>query len=349
MNLLRRIPAIGIATGILLFSFCQTASAFTYWHGVRSDDWNDGISGSVSNWYSAPPPNGGPLNVPKINAMFAKGALRLNIVIRNRTGIGKMQFEPEAPVYTFRIARNRTMTIDGAGIVNKSNSTPKFTVLKGATLLLNGTAALRPLAGGASASIEAVDLGAGFKLGSEAKGGNAIVLNRNNAYTHFLDRSTAERMTITSRSGGETAFFDRSSPERAHLINLTGGYTSVAGTDGPSGNGVVPVGRIDNNGQFAIGDRTVNVEQTLTQGADGSLKLIIRQQVYGSLSIEGQATLDGELIVNATSSALPGTYKVIVANARTGQFSKLTFSGPSTLKARLAYSAREVRVIIEPK
>src|SRR4051812_16482252 len=104
---------IGASSAVLLLLASSMAASArdAYWHGVRSADWNHGISGGVSNWYSLAPPSGLAKRVPDGDAIFANGALRLQVTVKKFTSIGLTRFLPNAPQYAFRIEPGGALTL----------------------------------------------------------------------------------------------------------------------------------------------------------------------------------------------------------------------------------------------
>src|SRR5690348_12850317 len=102
----RRLAA-AVFCAVVTLTCAQTAHALdAFWHGVRSDVWSDGIAAGISNWYSQAPPDGVARAVPGGTATFAPGAMRFNLRITQNASVARMIFTSDAPLYTFRIARN---------------------------------------------------------------------------------------------------------------------------------------------------------------------------------------------------------------------------------------------------
>jgi hypothetical protein len=349
------VRATRLAAGIAAFIFVCAGSRIVqaedaFWHGVRSDIWNQGISGGVSNWYSDHPPNGVALDVPTTTAIFADGALRTSIVIKQDAAIGRIRFDPDAPVYSFRIARARKLSLTGRGLTNGSASTPQFTVLQSSLMELTGTARFIASGGAAAANIQTVD-GGRLTFGDQTQGGNATVHNDRRGQTVFRNKSSAGQMIITNQNRGVVMFLNLSTGDHAHLINGARGEIDASFGGGPAGDGVIPVGAIDNGGVVDLSSNTLKVAQTFTQTGGGSLNLdLTSSTLFGSIVTTQGATLGGDLNVTAHLGIDPGNYKIIHAKGgRTGTFARLTFTGRNDLKARLAYSGKEVVLIVTEK
>jgi hypothetical protein len=159
-------------------------------------------------------------------------------------------------------------------------------------------------------------------------------------------------MTIRNRDGGEVTFFDRSTGGDARLENQRQGVIEFLGT-GPAGDRVIPVGTIVNNGRIGLGDRTLKVRHGFGQGSSGVLFIDVKSggRVGGVDDTVGAVNLNGALVVYADRTTRPGNYKIVRARqgVRSGKFSTLILRGRNNLKARLAYSRKEVTLIIERK
>jgi hypothetical protein len=351
--------AAGVACAVCIFAIAASNRARadeSFWHGVRSDIWNEGISQTqVSNWYSEHPPNGLADEVPHGTAIFAGGALRTNIVVKRDAEIGRIRFEPDAPLYTFRIARGRTLSITGRGLTNQSATIPKFTVLgdgsgRPGRMTLSGTARFVSASTAAAVEIKTSD-GALLTLSDRSQGGNATVFNTARGQTVIKNRASAERMIITNSNRGAVLFQNLATGDQAHLINERRGQIDFTCARGPANDGVIPVGAIDNDGDVDLYDITLTVSQTFNQTANGSLNVDVYTPTrYGNIAVTGGASLDGDLDIVAHVGVEPGTYKIIHAKGgRTGKFARLTFNGRTDLRARLAYSRKEVALIVEEK
>ena len=115
---------IALALSFALAAPASAASA--WWHGVRSNNWQDGIASGQSNWYSLAPPNGTAQPVPDKTAKFAPGAKVFEISIGVPTTVETMDFRNNPPRYTFTV--NDTFSLTGKGVNNPSSITPLFIV-----------------------------------------------------------------------------------------------------------------------------------------------------------------------------------------------------------------------------
>jgi hypothetical protein len=345
---LRRLAAAILCAAFTIPCSDAARAVDAYWHGVRSTVWSDGIQGGQSNWYSQAPPNGNARNVPDGTATFAAGAMQFNVVMTQDADIDRMIFATDAPLYTFRLARNVDFYVNGAGLINRSNQVPKFTLLKNVIMTVTGAARFVG-AGAKAAQITTID-GAALDFLVTARGGDAIVFNTKDGKTRFYASSSAEDMTITNRTGGSVLFNGYATGAKAHIINEADGLLKVSGGFGPDGDLQIPVGEVDNDGSVDIGTRTLRVARNFAQSADGELSLSMSSARFGSVVTSLNATLGGALSILAANNVNPGSYKVVRAGGtRTGKFGQLNFTGPANLKARLAYSAKEVTLIVETK
>jgi hypothetical protein len=124
----RQTTSFPLALALLCAFILPAQAGSAFWHGVRSNDWNGGISSGQSNWYSLAPPNGTAQPVPDITAKFAPGALRTAISIAAPTVIKNMDFRNNPPPYVFTVTD--TFSLIGVGITNAATNTnnPLFIV-----------------------------------------------------------------------------------------------------------------------------------------------------------------------------------------------------------------------------
>ena len=351
MSLRQLAAAVACTTVILAVVTSIPAHALdAFWHGVRSDKWEDGIDPGTqqSNWYSQAPPNGAARQVPHGTATFAKDALRMSLRITSLAEVGLMQFDSDAPLYAFRVARNAALRLTGAGL--KSSSTPRFTLLGHAQMNLHDDAHLVSLGATPAAQITLTDDAVLF-FRDQSGGGNATVANKNNSEVGFLNHSSAENMTILNQSNGIVLFNNLASGGKAHLINQVTGLLDFTNTSGPNGDHRMPVGRIENDGFISLRYLKLVVGKSFTQTANGQLRLALYKPANSGGVVTGQnVTLGGDLVLEASPITTTGSFDVVRAGgAITGKFASVFLLGRNDLKARVAYSGKLVRVFIEEK
>lgn len=288
--------------------------------------------------------------VPDGIATFADGAMRFGIVVRQNATIGRMRFTVDAPLYSFTIARNKSFVVGGFGVSNQSTNSPRIRVLGGAELRLTGTARLVGPQSSPAARITTTDDG-GLIFVDSARGGNGVVINSARGVTSFDDNSSAEQMDITNQNGGWTIFAGRSTGETASIFNSAGGDLDCVHAFGPQNDRRLPMGDVVNRGRVLLGRVNLALIRGYTQSSEGTLNInVISNTIFGVLTTGQGVRLAGAFIVNAGAGVQAGTYKVIRATgARTGKFASVQLNGAPTLKARLAYSGKEVSLILEPK
>ena len=351
-----------------LLTCAATASAYAqngYWHGALNANWNQGVTtgGGASNWYSeppSPPASGTPLPVPAGVAVFAAGGLS-SVVITKDTRIATMRLAPDAPQYFFSISgEDRTLDIDGKGIINQSQArAPRIVISDRAILQFHNSA--RIVAGDGNNGAEFTIVGGILKFRGESNGGHATVYNANNNQPHigrivFVGHSSAAHMRIRNVGPAHIAFSGQSTAGNAHLVNEADFFTQkkpvilFVGT-GPAGDGRTTAGRITNDaGTVLIGGQVkLTVLEDFTQRANGSLYFSLGTTGAGSIHVKGTSKLAGELIVN--NGQIAGRHVLFrAAGARTGVFSKVRFTEfAAGLKGRVAYMGRDVVLFIEPK
>jgi hypothetical protein len=357
MSSKRLTAAIASISLIAAVACADTARALdAYWWGYQSNLWGDGIDPvhpQLSNWFSAPrgDPNAVSRSVPDGTARFGPGADRTAVRIGEHATIGRMSFTPDAPRYSFVIPSDRRLILNGAGVVNQSSAvTPWFQILGYAQMRLRGEARFGSQVGARGALITTTELG---KLTFEdmTRGGDAEVLNRNGGATTFTDLASAERMTITNSTGGFTVFRGGSTGDRAHIINQPSGilYCNITSADKK-----LPIGKVDNHGRVELATTKLLVGRIYEQSASGILELNVSSPTnFGAVIAKGGARLGGNLFVRLTASAVPGFVKIVQVTDGpvAGRFAKVSFGGDGTdtLRPSLVYTARDVRVVLQPK
>ena len=334
--------AYGLAFGIISQAYALDA----FWHGVRSDDWNDGIHPPTqqSNWYSQAPPNGLPRQVPDGTAIFANGAVRMRLKISSDTVIATMRFPANTARYTFGIDTDKQLLINGGGLINNSTVSPFFFVDGSMTFV---QAAKMTGAAGRSAKISTINDGT-LSFRNTSRGGNAIVANTLGGQTVFFDRTSADRMVINNFAlkGGAstTTFLGRSNGGEAQFENEAEGIINFQSTTGPAGDRKVTAGSIDNAGRLNVGLNTLTVLNKFKQAGSGFLRLTIAPQQGGRVLVKNVATIGGNLVISGQSN-LPAGQRLILraGGGLAGKFAKVQFIGfPAGPKPVLVYSANSV-------
>jgi hypothetical protein len=354
----KRLTAALACTSLVLAVACADAARAldAYWWGYQSNHWGDGIDPvhpQLSNWFSAPrgDPNAVSRGVPDGTARFAPDADRTTVLISEDATIGRMSFTPDAPRYSFVISHYGQLIFNGAGLVNQSTAvTPWFRIMPFAEMRLRGVARLGSVGGAPSALITTEDKS---KLIFEdtAGGGDAEVLNKGRGVTRFTDSASAEQMTITNSPGGFTSFDAGSTGDRAHIINQPSGvlYCRISSPDKK-----LPIGKVDNSGEVYLATTKLMVGRTYEQTASGRLELSVSGATnFGAVIAKKAARLGGDLVVGVSASAVPGFVKIVQVSdgPLVGKFAKVTFYGigTDTLRPSLVYTARDVRVVLQPK
>lgn len=347
MPRLRRIAlAAAFAAGFLpVAPGARALDAF--WHGVLDAKWETGKTFGASNWYSRPPPDGAARDVPDGAATFTEGALRFEISIgRHPTEVGAAVFPKKAPRYAFTVEPNVTFRLVGEGVVTATPRTPRFVVRSEGRMQLKGAAHFFPPTGLTSAGVFVEPHGR-LDFTDTARGGNADVRSRGRVT--FVDSATAENMTVAifseaPRERPDVLFADRSTAGDASFDVGSNTTLDLGFTQGPNGDGALTAGSIANAGLTLIDKNRVTLSRSFSQGDSGSLS--IRgdgQGRVGRLLVDGAASLSGELQFH--DNGLPaGSYRVLFAKG--GRTGRLRLR-PVTPGVRLAYSGKEVRLIID--
>ena len=170
----------------------------SYWHGVRSSDWNDGKAGEASNWYELAPPNGNPTEVPDGTAFFAPGALRKTAVVRVKKSIKKVDFTAGNDKYTIYVQNPGGLTVKGQGVANASGQEQGFEVDGKKTFLTLMNNAVTGIGGPAN---------------------RITIINTASGETRFRGTASASNSKITNETDGKVRFYDKASAGSAELIN----------------------------------------------------------------------------------------------------------------------------------
>ena len=219
--------AAPVACIALLLVSGAVSSAFAldaFWQGRRSQLWEHGVAGGVSNWYSKRPLQGKPRDVPDGAAIFATGARRHQILLvrREPVTISSLAFLTDTRRYSFEIPSGAEMSIVGDGVFNYSPKTPEFLVR--GKLAIRNSARLRAGAGRTSALIVNRRR---VEFYNHSRGGNAEISNDSRVVFHNESSAGGMKITNTPRAdfqpgGGTTVFRDRSTGGSAHVTNHPG-------------------------------------------------------------------------------------------------------------------------------
>jgi autotransporter-associated beta strand protein len=254
------------------------------------NEWTQG-----TNWTSSP-------TVPDRTATFTNNGAPTAVTISNTTSINTIQFTSSAPAYAFSV-NGALLSIDGAGIVNASASTPTFTN-NGAVTFTNAS----------SAGTSAFVTNGGFLLS-------------------FTDTSTAGTATITTNNLGLTQFTSNSTGGDARFINNSGGVVDFSGTSGPSGNRQITAGSIEGAGTYWLGANQLTVGSNnlsttvsgliLDGGISGGTGASLVKVGTGTLTLAGSNNYTGPTtvvagtLVAAASNALPDQTALAVNSGAT--------------------------------
>lgn len=336
------LAAISLALGVA--SPVHAVDAF--WQGRRDAVWNHGINpnNGISNWYSRAPLKGQPRDMPNGGAIFAEGAREYDIEIRGHQQAVLLVFRKNSERYKFDI-RN-SLTIRNGGIQNYDPSPPLFTILPDASLYFRENAALVSHGDWPSASIKLGRNGL-LSFGDRSRGGTAAVQNFGGG-VYFTGMASAERMTIINRSqtesvhGSHTIFWGRSTGGDAQFENGRNGHLDFAETRGPPGEGV-SAGRINSQGKLHIGTTTLQVRESFTQEAKGTLSIDHDGAKHGRLVVENDMRLGGTLLATGFfRPELTGRHTILRAKGqRLGKFDNEVLNG-----GRLEYGPKTVVLVI---
>lgn len=343
-----RLRVLTISAAVLL-GLCADAVALNgFWHGVRSDNWHDGIQNGVSNWYSLAPAEGVPREVPDGTASFFPGAVRTTVTIDQPTSIRTMHFGPNVEAYDIKVDADTTVS-GFTGIRNDAASTPKFIIGSGnqaPDLIFQRSARL--VANGSGRAADIVNRrGGSVVFRNTSRGGTAQVTNAGTGELVFQDNASAQSMLIINDRRGRTLFKGRSTPANAEIRVNAGGLADLSQTLGPGGTRSITAGRINNNGVLRIGLGKLSKLNTLVLRPGGSLRLTALSRDLGSISARS-ATLSGTLVVSGNGGLPKQTRRVLIrsATAIVGKFDRVQFQGFGARQPRIVYQAKRVLLVV---
>ena len=347
MNVQTARAALTAAAGVLLLGIGQGHADSAFWHGVRGSNWNDGIVGGMSNWYSLAPPSGSAEDVPNGIARFAPGARTFDLTFSDDSRVVQLLFKRTAPRYSFDLS-GHALRVVGGGISNNVSVAHLFVVKNGSELMLRETASI------SCATSSCLDIrvgkGGSLLLTDTASGGKARLVIAEEGEALFTDESSADHMVVTN-NGGKLAFLRHATAEKANIINRAGGQVNFLFTHGPNADDVVSAGRLYNAGTLFVGKNQLFVENLALDG--GRTFISVNLQDSGQLLVvNGKATLSGVLHIEALATNYkPGKRYLVVKAARgvTGRFSRVDFPDDLKVKARLEYDAHEVNLVLQAK
>ena len=324
----------------------SSASALdAYWRAERGPNWEGGFEpiGETSNWYSQPQ-GGQPREVPDGRATFNGHAKDFEVLVTERGNvIGTMAIVQDAPRYRFVIMPEAQLTVNGNGLVNASPHAVNILVREGGLLTFDRGARL--IGSGRSANIEVQRASVG--LHGTAHGGNAFVKNNGGGIV-ISELATAGQMTIDndglSSDYGTVSISERSTGGDAKILNREFGEVGFY-SRGPSGDGTVSAGKINNRGRLLLGLKTKQlvVREDFVQTATGFLST----EHSRTIVVRGSARIAGELQVLWTPLAPtpPGSYRVLRAQGGLEGKFKLV---PDAPKSRLRHTVTDVYYVIDP-
>jgi hypothetical protein len=273
---------VGLALGLASASAAQALDG--YWHGILSNDWNDGLAGDASNWFDMAPPNGDAVDVPDGTAIFAPGAQTMDVVVNKLTQIKKVEFTAGNDAYTIFVTSKGGLTISGAGVSNVSAVAQTFSV--------DGKSSLLTFRNDAEAGIP----GAGALP--------VTIVNKDRGETRFKGKSSASDAEITNE-GGKLRFDDKSSAGSAKLTNnhskseihfldkATGGSATIQNVKGAvlfkkTNRKSVPVKKIVNKSRLIVGPAKVAIANTLKLTKSATLNMDVGTKKKGRIDAKGR-------------------------------------------------------------
>jgi hypothetical protein len=360
--------AARLAGAMLLLTLAIASEAHAldaFWQGRRSADWSHGIAANSSNWYSARPPGGQPLDVPDESAIFMRGTPRTSIVLSQPVTRIKIMsvFRPSnggrSPQYTFTVLEGKQLHI-GSYLFNNTAVTPRIVLRPGAQLSLLGSgvgsSGLLSGGGGKSAVIFLQD-GARLSFQGNSTGGDASVSNNGGTVT-FQATASARDMTIANLGKSQfpysaIRFTGRSTGGNANIVNQNNSILDFTRTLGPAGNGRATVGRLLNLGDLYIGTRIIGVTDTFIQrhpsGAAGDLRVAIFRQEAGAIVVANRAVLGGRLEVDVIEPVPGRAYGVVFAGGgRVGMFSEVGTTNVTMPQPIVQYTPKGVVLRFNP-
>jgi hypothetical protein len=320
--------------------FASTAeSRELVWQGNQNTNWDQGIDPKTgdSNWYTQA---GKPFRAPTGSdfAIFPPGPARTIVNVTNDgEDLPRMRFESPEP---YKLNIRSFSTLFDEVTATDSGTLPKVTIFEGKTLVVRGKAGF--IAHPESAQI-LVKPGATLRFTENAAGVDGKVINHGGV-VDFDNESSTGAMTIRNLSHAPpflslVRFYGNSRGDALFINNEGAMLDFSVGRERNSARG------IDNDGNLAIGNRSVRVALNFRQGASGHLFIDVADGKLGDLRAMGGATIGGRLTITGAHTLTPATYTIIqtIARPRNGTFSEVTTPG-----GRIAYGANRVVLIVDP-
>jgi hypothetical protein len=351
----RAMPSACVAFLLVLGAASSADAADVFWQGRQNRIWDHFNPGArLNNWYTRLPLKGVARQAPEYfeTAVFAPDAEDHVILSDGPVNLSSMRFLSDTKRYTIWIReghfRINTSGLLPFGIVNQSPSPPRLVISDAGTLSLID-ASIKSQKDGLGKRAASIKIYTGGRLAftGVSKGGDASATNEGSIV--FKNGSSADNMAITNiGSFGQsnrpaTSFHHESTGGNAVFVNGFQATLDFSQTLGPAEDRNVSARFIANNGDLFIGENTLTVDR-FQQTSDGHLNItILSKRRHGSVEVKGKAVLGGRLEVFFEGGRRPGEYTILEAEGgRVG-----TFTLGNANMGRLAYSAKEVKLIVD--
>ena len=259
----RRILVLAAIGGMCFRTGAASAQDAMLLANPVSSDWN-----TAANW--------SPATVPSGTAIFGPSSVT-SITFSANTAIGTLQFNSDAPAFTFGgpFSNNASLTVNGRGIVN--NLVPRPTISGGFFLsFVNGSTAGNAILRGSSFNR--------LSFANTSSAASAAISSYN--VINFLDSSTAGMANIENAGffGSSTFFSSSSSADRATITNIGRGANTIFGDTSTAANAT-----ITSDGRFA---------STEFDGTSTAANATITNNNLAGLFFRGSSTAGNATIIN---------------------------------------------------
>jgi autotransporter-associated beta strand protein len=194
---------------------------------------------TTTNWADSPGgTSGGVVPSGPNSAVFAASSQATITFATGPHDVSSIMFNAGSPAYTFTLSNGRTLSLNGAGVVNNSSTTkPVFNVNSGATLNFNGTSSV------GNATVNAGTSALNF-TGSSSAATATININAESVAA-FYETASAANATVNVNSGGILYFNGTSSAGNATFSYTTPSQSGEIWFQGNSsaGNATIAVGK----------------------------------------------------------------------------------------------------------
>ncbi|MEJ8572199.1 hypothetical protein [Microbaculum marinum] len=340
----RSVLMLGVATALAAFGWSEARALDGYWHGAVSNQWHQGVKGSSSNWFTAPPPGGSPQDVPDGMAVFPPGAERTTVIVRGKRSIDSILFSPGTDGYTLKVAPGGRLTVSGDGLSNQAAMIPQIRADGVRTTLEFINEAVACHDSSLQVLLSTQDRGS-ILFTDDATGTDKCALGANEKGSiEFQKRASAGGMDVGLGGKGSVLKFTGLSTAGASTIVNSAGQVRI-NSRGPAKDGKITGGNIVNSDVLNLGNTSVDLSGHLVLQGTSKFNTRIAAGVISAISSKQQMYVDGKLQVFGTKNVAPGTYTVLSSKKGVaGRFAKVVFKKFGNKSVDIKYAPKSVKI-----